>query len=120
MAEMASDPIVLKVLGTLNESQARWFVASEAITRGRGGIKAMEHLTGMSRTTILKGIRELRDEAPLLAGGRVRRPGGGRKRLESADAGLTPALEAIMHSTAPTIDDRIAAPSLIPNSPFRP
>ncbi len=93
---MASDPIVLKVLGTLNEAQARWYVASEAITRGRGGIKAMEILTGMSRTTILRGITELRGEEPLLGEGRVRRPGGGRKPLEHEDPDLTKALERIM------------------------
>src|SRR6266545_2436674 len=96
MVEMASDPIVLKVLGTLNEAQARWYVASEAITRGRGGIKAMEILTGMSRTTILRGITELRGEEPLLGEGRVRRPGGGRKPLEHEDPDLTKALERIM------------------------
>jgi transposase len=96
MVEMASDPIVLKVLGTLNEAQARWYVASEAITRGRGGIKAMEMLTGMSRTTILRGITELRGQEPLVGEGRVRRPGGGRKRLEHEDPELTKALEQIM------------------------
>lgn len=96
MVEMASDRIVLKVLGTLNEAQARWYAASEAITRGRGGIKAMESLTGMSRTTILKGIKELQSEDSLVGQGRARRPGGGRKRLEHEDPQLTQALERIM------------------------
>jgi hypothetical protein len=96
MAEMASDEIVLKFLGTLNEAQGRWYVASEAITRGRGGIKAMEQLTGMARNTILKGIRELRGSDPLPEFPRARRPGGGRKRLEHEDPGLTEAIEAIM------------------------
>jgi hypothetical protein len=56
----------------------------------------MHALTGMSRPTILKGIRELRGRKPLALGGRVRRPGGGRKRLEEMDPGLERALERIM------------------------
>ena len=47
---------MLKVLGALNESQARWYVAREALARGRGGLKAMFELTGMSRPTILKAF----------------------------------------------------------------
>jgi hypothetical protein len=34
----------LKVLGTLTESQARWYVARETLARGRGGLKAMYEL----------------------------------------------------------------------------
>ena len=46
---MAADKkLFLKVLGTLNEAQARWYVAREAIAQGRGGLKAMHQLTGMA------------------------------------------------------------------------
>ena len=38
----------LKLLRTLNESQSRWYVASEAVAMGRGGIEAMHQLTGKS------------------------------------------------------------------------
>lgn len=86
---------MLKVLGALNESQARWYVAREALARGRGGLKAMYELTGMSRPTILKGVRELRQRKDLPRE-RVRQLGGGRKRLEEADPGLAAALERIM------------------------
>lgn len=87
---------MLKVLSTLNEAQARWFVAREVLTRGRGGLWAMHQATGMSRPTILKGIRELRAKKALSAGERVRRPGGGRKRLETLDPGWEQALDRIM------------------------
>ncbi len=89
------DDLMLKVLGALSESQARWYVARETLARGRGGLKAMNELTGMSRPTILKGIRELqrRQELP---SERIRQPGGGRKRLEESDPGLEAALEQIM------------------------
>ena len=45
------------ILRQLNEAQARWFVAREAILLGHGGIKQMQDLTGMSRPTISRGIR---------------------------------------------------------------
>ena len=95
MRESSVDDGFLKVLGTLNEAQSRWYVGREALARGRGGISAMERLTGMSRPTILKGIRELRMKGTLEVA-RVRRPGGGRKRVEHADPGFEAALEAIM------------------------
>jgi Rhodopirellula transposase DDE domain len=87
---------MLKVLGTLNEAQGRWFVAREVLARGRGGLKALHEATGMSRPTILKGIRELRAKKTLITGERVRRPGGGRKRLEALDPGWEWALDRIM------------------------
>jgi Rhodopirellula transposase DDE domain len=89
------DDLMLKVLGALNESQARWYVAREALARGRGGLKALNELTGMSRPTILKGVRELQQRKELPRE-RVRQLGGGRKRLEEADPGLAAALERIM------------------------
>ena len=87
---------MLKVLGSLHESQARWYVAREVLARGRGGLKAMHQMTGMSRPTLLKGIRELRQSEPLTRDQRIRRPGGGRKRLEASDPGLERALKSIM------------------------
>jgi hypothetical protein len=87
---------MLKVLATLNEAQARWFVAREALVRGRGGLKAMHTATGMSRPTILKGIRELQTKKNLAARERIRRPGGGRKRVEALDPGWEGALDRIM------------------------
>jgi hypothetical protein len=95
MREASVDDVFLKVLGTLNEAQSRWYVGREALARGRGGISAMERLTGISRPTILKGIRELRGKAPLETE-RMRRPGGGRKRVEHSDPGFETTLEAIM------------------------
>ena len=77
----------LRVLGTLNEAQARIFVAQKALEEGRGAVSRLARLTSMSRPTILKGMAEL--EAGRLPGrpenGRIRARGGGRKRLEDAD-----------------------------------
>jgi Rhodopirellula transposase DDE domain len=58
------DRLILKVLGILNEAQARLYVAKEAVCTGRGGVQRMHQLTGLSRPTILKGISELRQQEP--------------------------------------------------------
>lgn len=74
----------LRVLGTLNEAQARVFVAQKALEEGRGAVSRLSRLTGMSRPTIMKGIAELEsDQAAAPAEtGRIREPGGGRQRIE--------------------------------------
>jgi hypothetical protein len=56
-----------KVLRTLNEAQRRWLVGREALRHGRGGIQRMVEASGLSKPTILKGIRELRGKRKLMA-----------------------------------------------------
>jgi hypothetical protein len=86
----------LKVFATLDEARARWFVAQKALELGRGGVQQLHQLTSMSRPTILRGVRELREAQLLDPGARVRRPGGGRKKLEVSDPTLLTDLEQIM------------------------
>lgn len=86
---------VLKILNRLNEFQSRLYVAREAISFGRGGIKLMNEITGMSRTTIIKGIKELKEES-LELNNRIRKEGGGRKKLEDNDSQLKESLREIM------------------------
>jgi hypothetical protein len=95
MREANVEDMFLKVVSALNEAQSRWYVGREALARGRGGITAMERLTGMSRPTILRGIRELRTKEALEVE-RVRHAGGGRKRMEHGDPGFEAALAIIM------------------------
>jgi len=80
----------LRVLSTLNEFQARLFVADKALDLGRGGIRWLSQLTGMSRTTITKAVQELHrgKEFRVPPEGGARRPGGGRKKLEQTDPRL--------------------------------
>lgn len=91
----------LKVLGTLNEAQARLFVAERALALGRGGISRLSKLTGMSRPTITKGAAELKRPRPvaLAESGRIRRVGGGRKRVEAADPAVRRELTRILEET---------------------
>jgi hypothetical protein len=91
----------LRVLGTLNELQARVYVAQRALAEGRGGVTRLARLTGMSRPTILKGIAELESGALEARSetGRVREVGGGRKRLETDTPVIARALDRILAET---------------------
>lgn len=91
--------MMLRVLGTLNEAQTRWFVAREAMLLGRGGIAELCRLTGVSKPTVSKGMKELKARPQLGLGERIRRPGAGRKKLEDREPGIGAALQAIMAET---------------------
>jgi len=80
----------------INERQRRLFVASEARAIGRGGLALVERATGVSRTVIRAGLKELAEEHVT---DRVRQKGGGRKPLEVQDPTLWPALEALIEPT---------------------
>ena len=86
------------MLGTLNEAQARVFVAQRALEEGRGGVSRLSRLTGMSRPTIMKGVAELKAKAPIVDddSARVRKPGGGRKRVEELDPRIERQLKKIL------------------------
>jgi hypothetical protein len=72
-------------------------VGREALRHGRGGIQRMVDASGLSKPTILKGIRELQGKGELIAEeGRVRKPGGGRKPVEAHDPDITRLLEQVM------------------------
>jgi Rhodopirellula transposase DDE domain len=79
----------------LDERQRRLLAAAAARTLGRGGITLVARATGMSRQTVYDGLADL-DDATGLPAGRVRRAGGGRKRLVERDPGLVAALEALV------------------------
>jgi len=100
MAIDVVDKMMLKVLETLNEAQARWYIAREAIRMGRGGLKRMHEISGLSSPTIMKGMRELRQGKRLDVTERIRRPGGGRKRLEQSDPQFAHALNKLMDESA--------------------
>src|SRR3954470_16358000 len=85
----------------MSEPLRRHWAAAEAMALGRGGITAVSAATGMSRTTITRGIRELRGAGPAggdeaLPPGRSRRPGGGGKPLTQTDPTLLADLDALV------------------------
>lgn len=78
----------------LNERQRRLLVGVEAQLLGRGGPSLVARATGVSRQTVHSALKELADPPPATA--RVRRPGGGRKRLQDTDPGLVEALDGMV------------------------
>jgi transposase len=82
------------------ERSRRLWAATEARALGHGGIALVEQATGISRSTIQRGLREL-EAGETVDPGRTRKPGGGRKRTVDTDAGLTADLEALVEPTAP-------------------
>jgi len=82
----------------LDERGRRLFAATEANSAGYGGIAAVSRITGIAPSTIGRGRNELAQDVSLEAG-RLRRPGGGRKRLVASDPALLPALLALVEPT---------------------
>ena len=79
----------------LDERTRRIMAANEALGLGYGGVSIVRRACGLSRKAIATGVRELR-EGVLPPEGRIRRTGGGRKKLTDSDAGLLAALERLI------------------------
>lgn len=86
----------LKALSGADEVQARRFAGAIALEIGWGGISKVEELTGMSHSTISKGIEELKTSEKLEPPERLRASGGGRKKVEERDPEIISDLEKIM------------------------
>lgn len=107
----------------LDERARRVWAAAEAAALGYGGISLVARATGLARSTIYEAHRDLQavplapDRTDAVAGGameaegrglperggpsqRLRRPGGGRKRVEVTDPTLKAALEALVDPLA--------------------
>jgi hypothetical protein len=84
------------VLSRLLDERSRRLVAgAESLALPRGGISAVSRATGISRPVIRQGIAELKNPKTALVG-RVRRPGGGRKRIAERDAAIVADLEKLV------------------------
>jgi transposase len=84
------------VMPTLNERSLRIYASTEARALGRGGITAVAEISGLARSTISRGLKEVRDEVGSAGPQRIRRPGGGRKRLVDKDLRLAKDLESLV------------------------
>ena len=87
----------------MTERLRRQWAACEAQALGRGGLALVARATGLSRTTIWSGRRELRQRADEpgaeLGPERVRAPGGGRHLVEDDDPAIRDALLALVEAT---------------------
>lgn len=82
----------------LTERSRRLWAATEAMALGHGGIGTVERACGISRSTIARGIREIR-RGEKIEMGRVRRPGGGRTPQYVKDPRLAEDLEKLVDPT---------------------
>ena len=81
----------------LDERMRRLVAAAEAAAMGFGGVSIVARATGVSRRAIRIGATELRQKPRAVGGaGRVRRPGGGRKKAVHQDLTLLRDLEALI------------------------
>jgi hypothetical protein len=83
----------------LSERSKRLWAATEALALGHGGIALVERATGISRSTVVRGIREV-NSGETLGPERTRRPGGGRKSALDKDGTLLADLEGLVEPTA--------------------
>jgi Rhodopirellula transposase DDE domain len=77
-----------------DERGRRLFAASEVRAAGWGGLAAVSGVTGLARSTIERGLKDL--DAPPLAPSRVRCEGGGPRQLTERDPTLLEALKGIV------------------------
>lgn len=82
----------------LTERSKRLWAATEALALGHGGIGTVARATGISRSTISRGLQQVR-AGERLEPGRVRRPGGGRTPTIRKDPKLTRDLDALVEPT---------------------
>jgi len=85
----------------LDEMSMRLCAAADAMVRGRGGPSWVAKASGLSRTTIYAGLRDLAPSAgpsgiPPKMAGRMRRSGGGRKRVAASDPALVRDLDKLV------------------------
>src|SRR5512132_2641704 len=83
----------------LDERGRRSFAAGEARSAGYGGVAAVSRATGIAASTIGRGLAEL-SATDQLAPERVRRAGGGGKRLVDKDPTLLADLLAMVEPDA--------------------
>jgi hypothetical protein len=83
------------ILPLLDERSRRLVAANEARSLGYGGVSIICRASGLSRKTISKGIKELRDGI-CLPTGRIRRTGAGRKKVTVQDPTLLDAISCII------------------------
>jgi len=83
-----------RVMPHLNERQRRLVGAADAQLRGYGGIARVARASGLDRTTLYRGVRDL--AGAVLPAERVRQEGGGRKRIRAQRPEIVRELEQLV------------------------
>lgn len=107
---MVDDAIIQRVRekyktlsSVLDERARRYWAATEATAIGWGGVSAVAQATGLSRNTIMAGIKDVQQPARLFESlgeqSHVRQAGGGRKPLSETDRRLERDLKKLLDSS---------------------
>ena len=86
----------------MDERMRRLWAATEARALGYGGVSVVARAVGLTRPTVMAGIKEIeraQQGEPLAPVGRIRRAGAGRPRANEMDPKLVSALNALIDST---------------------
>lgn len=83
-------------LSQLNEVDARHYVALWAMELGWGGISKVNKITGKAMDTIRKGIKEIESRTNIKKEGRLRKEGGGRKKIVEKNPEVKKDIENIL------------------------
>ena len=81
----------------LNEKQRRLLLGAYANKLGRGGVSILSKLTGVSRKTISRGVKETRQREKIAQ--KIRHKGAGRKKIKDTTAGIVVALKNLVESS---------------------
>ncbi len=79
----------------LDERQWRIYLGTEARKYKHGGVAQIARLSGANRATVARGVKDSRSNQPLPTG-RIRLPGGGRKKVVDLQPEIPKAAEAII------------------------
>ena len=103
----------MKYMSQLDEKSKRRFLATKAIPLGCHGVTWVAEASGVNRDTIYKGIHELKADEQIPKG-RVRKPGGGSKRLLDKNPVLLEVFDDIVeaHTAGLPQDDSVRWVSL--------
>jgi Rhodopirellula transposase DDE domain len=85
----------LEMAPVLDEQSRRRFLALEAHAVGHGGVYLMSEISGLARSTIYRGLSDIRDKVSAPPG-RIRKQGGGRKRKTVEDPTLVVDLKSLV------------------------
>lgn len=98
MEKKAIEEKISLMLPLLNEKQRRIYLASEAIAIGWGGITEISKASGVSRSVITAGVKDIKSGSAdvLSADAPIRRKGAGRKPITETQPGIKEALDDLV------------------------
>lgn len=100
MIETALKKRYALILPHLSERQKRLLVAADAQVYGHGGIVKVYRASGIAKSTVHRGIKELNttndDSHQIMPTERSRRSGGGRKKIQETQPGIVEELDSLV------------------------